>query len=109
MWSEITRTPHSPDFPQDVALQLLGLPESGFQEVLPSRSSHKSVWRKQASTTCVLFVHTIVLFSHASKVMLKILQARLQQYVNQELPNVQAGFQRGRETRDLIAPASIGF
>ena len=44
--------------------------------------------------------HTIVLISHASKVMLKILQARLQQYVNRELPDVQAGFRKGRGTRD---------
>ena len=43
---------------------------------------------------------TIALISHASKVMLKILQARLQQYVNCELPNVQAGFRKGRGTRD---------
>ena len=42
--------------------------------------------------------HTIALISHASKVMLKILQARLQQYVNRELPDVQAGFRRGRGT-----------
>ena len=41
--------------------------------------------------------------SHASKVMLKILQARLQQYVNRELPDVQVGFRKGRETRDQIA------
>ena len=41
--------------------------------------------------------------SHASKVMLKILQARLQQYVNHKLPDVQAGFRKGRETRDQIA------
>ena len=47
--------------------------------------------------------HTIALISHASKVMLKILQARLQQYVNSELPDVQAGFRKGRETRDQIA------
>ena len=46
---------------------------------------------------------TIALISHASKVMLKILQARLQQYVNWELPDVQAGFRKGRETRDQIA------
>ena len=46
---------------------------------------------------------TIVLISHASKVMLKILQARLQQYVNHELPDVQAGFRKGRGTRDQIA------
>ena len=47
--------------------------------------------------------HTIILISHASKVMLKILQARLQQCVNRELPNVQAGFRKGRGTRDQIA------
>ena len=47
--------------------------------------------------------HTIALISHASKVMLKILQARLQQYVNHELPNVQSGFRKGRGTRDQIA------
>ena len=47
--------------------------------------------------------HTIALISHASKVMLKILQARLQQYVNRELPDIQAGFRRGRGTRDQIA------
>ena len=41
--------------------------------------------------------------SHTSKVMLKILQARLQQYVNRELPDVQAGFKKGRRTRDQIA------
>ena len=47
--------------------------------------------------------HTIALISHASKVMLKILQARLQQYMNHELPDVQAGFRKGRGTRDQIA------
>ena len=46
---------------------------------------------------------TIALISHASKVMLKILQARLQQYVNHELPDVKAGFRKGRGTRDQIA------
>ena len=46
---------------------------------------------------------TIALISHSSKVMLKILQARLQQYVNRELPDVQAGFRKGRGTRDQIA------
>ena len=45
----------------------------------------------------------IALISHASKAMLKILQARLQQYMNHELPEVQAGFRKGRETRDQIA------
>ena len=47
--------------------------------------------------------HTIALISHASKVMLKILQARLQQYMNRELPDFQAGFRKGRGTRDQIA------
>ena len=47
--------------------------------------------------------HTIALISHASKVMLKILQARLQQYENCELPDVQAGFIQARETRDQTA------
>ena len=47
--------------------------------------------------------HTIALISHASKVMLKILQARLQQYMNCEPPDVQAGFRIGRGTRDEIA------
>ena len=46
--------------------------------------------------------HTVALISHASKVMLKILQARLQQYVNCDLPDVQAGFRKGRGTRDQI-------
>ena len=47
--------------------------------------------------------HTIALISHASKVMLKILQARLQQYMNLEVPDVQAGFRKGRGTKDQIA------
>ena len=47
--------------------------------------------------------HTLALISHASKIMLKILQARLQQYVNRDLPKVQAGFRKGRGTRDQIA------
>ena len=53
---------------------------------------------KEGSNYC-----TIALISHASKVMLKILQARLQQYVNCELPDVPAGFRKGRGTRDQIA------
>ena len=53
---------------------------------------------KECSNCC-----TIALFSHASKVMLKILQARLQQYMNRELPDVQAGFRKGRGNRDQIA------
>ena len=53
---------------------------------------------KECSNYC-----TTVLISHASKVMLKILQVRLQHYMNQELPDVQAGFRKGRGTRDQIA------
>ena len=53
---------------------------------------------KECSNYC-----TIALISHTSKVMLKILQARLQQYVNCEFPDVQAGFRKGRGTRDQIA------
>ena len=53
---------------------------------------------KECSNYC-----TIALISHASKVTLKILQARLQQYMNCELPHVQAGFRKGRGTRDQIA------
>ena len=46
---------------------------------------------------------TVALISHASKVIIKLLQARLQQYMNRELPDVQAGFRKGRGTRDQIA------
>ena len=53
---------------------------------------------KECSNYCI-----IALISHASKVMLKILQARLQHYVNRELPDAQAGFRKGRGTRDQIA------
>ena len=60
-------------------------------------SNHKGN-AKECSNYC-----TIALISHASKVMLKILQARLQQYVNRELANVQATFRKGRGTRDQIA------
>ena len=62
-----------------------------------SFQSQRKAMPKNAQTTAQL--HS----SHASKVMLKILQARLQQYVNRELPNVQAGFRKGRGTRDQIA------
>ena len=58
---------------------------------------------KECSNYC-----TIVLISHASKVMLKILQARLQQYVNHELPDVQTGFRKGREEPEIKLPISTG-
>ena len=54
---------------------------------------------KERQCQRMLNYHTISLISHASKVMLKILQARLQQYVNRDLPDIQAGFRKGRGTR----------
>jgi len=60
--------------------------------------SQRKAMPKNVQTTTLT-----ALISHASKVMLKILQARLQQYVNQELPDVQGGFRKGRGTRDQIA------
>ena len=55
---------------------------------------------KKGNAKECLNYHTVALISHASKVMLKILQARLQQYVNHELPDAQAGFRKGRGSRD---------
>ena len=63
-----------------------------------SFQSQRKAMPKNAQTTT-----TVALISHASKVMLEILQGRLQQYVNHELPDVQAGFRKGRGTRDQIA------
>ena len=67
-------------------------------EKVSFHSNPKKVNPKECSN-----YHTIVLMSHSSKVMLNILQARLQQYVNRELPDVQAGFRESIETRDQIA------
>ena len=64
--------------------------------------SFHSIPKKGNDKECSNY-HTIALISHTSKVMLKILQARLQQYVNHELPDVQAGFRKGRGTTDQIA------
>ena len=66
------------------------------------RSVFIPIPKKGSAKECSNY-HTIVLISRTSKVMLKILQARLQQYVNCELPDVQAGFRKGRGTRDQIA------
>ena len=63
--------------------------------------SFHSISKKGSAKECSNY-GTIVFISHASKVILKILQARLQQYVNQELPYVQAGFKKGRGSRDQI-------
>ena len=66
------------------------------------RSVFIPILKKGNAKECLNYC-TIVLISHASKVMLKILQARLQQYMNRELPDVQAEFRKGRRTRDQIA------
>ena len=66
------------------------------------RSAFIPVPKKDSTKECSNYC-TIALISHASKVMLKILQARLQQYVNRELPDAQAGFKKGRGSRDQIA------
>ena len=68
-----------------------GLEKVGFHTITKGNAKEHSNYR------------TIALISHASKVKLKILQARPQQYVNRELPDVQAGFIKGRETKDQIA------
>ena len=72
---------------------------------LPGSSLHGILQARVLEWVSVSFsnYHTITLISHASKVMLKILQARLQQYVNRKLPDVQVGFRKGRRTRDQIA------
>ena len=67
-------------------------------EKVSFHSNHKEGNAKGCSNYC-----TFSVISHASKVMLKILQARLQQYMNRELPDVLAGFRKGRGTRDQIA------
>ena len=64
-------------------------------------SFHSNPKEKQSQR--VLKLRTVALISHTSKVMLKILQARLQQYLNCKFPDVQAGFRKGRGTRDQIA------
>ena len=74
------------------------LENSAVATGLKKVSFHSNPKERQCSNYC-----TIALISHASKVMLKILQARLQQYVNRELPDVQAGLRKGRGTRDQIA------
>ena len=67
-------------------------------EKVSLHSNPKEGNTKECSNYCI-----IALISHASKVMLKILQSRLQQYVNREFPDVQAGFRKGRGTKDQIA------
>ena len=70
---------------------------TGLEKVHVHSNPKERQWQR------MLKLPHIALISHTSKVMLKILQARLQQYVNHEIPNVQAGFRKGRGTRDEIA------
>ena len=79
---------------------LANLENSAMATGLEKDSFHSN--SKERAKECSNYC-TIVLISHASKVMLKILLARLQQYVNHEFPDVQAGFRKGRGTRDQIA------
>ena len=90
------------------------LPYPGIEPGLPhcrqtlyhlshQRSSERKTFPKKGNAKECSNYHTIALTSNASKVMLKILQVRLQQYMNWELPGVQAGFRKGRGTRDQIA------
>ena len=74
------------------------LENSAVATGLEKVSFHSNPIERQCSN-----YRTIALISHASKVMLKILQARLQQYMNRELPDIQAGLRKGRGTRDQIA------
>ena len=77
---------------------LANLENSAVAIGLEKVSFHSNPQKRQCQRMFILC--TTVLISHASKVMLKILQARLQQYVNREPPDVQAGFRKGRGTRD---------
>ena len=79
------------------------LENSAMATGLEKVSFHSNPKERQCKTMLKLPHNCTVLISHASKAMLKILQARLQQYVNRELPDVQAGFRKGRGTRDQIA------
>ena len=81
------------------------IPKSGIEPWSPALQADAliSELREKGNAKECSNYHTIALISHASKVIVKILQARLQQYVNHELPDVQAGFRKDRGTRDQIA------
>ena len=78
------------------------LENSAVATGLEKVSFHSNPPKKGNAKECSIY-HIIALISHASKVMLKILRARLQQYINCDLPDVQAGFRKCRGTRDQIA------
>ena len=79
------------------------LKNSAVATGLENVSFHSNLKERQCQIIFKLLFELTALISHVSKVMLKILQARLQQYVNRELPDVQTGFRKGRGTRDQIA------
>ena len=81
------------------------LENSAMAPGLEKVSFHSNPKERQCQR--MLKLQQIVLISHASKVILKILQARLQQYMNWEIPDIQDGFRKGRRTRDQI-PTSAG-
>ena len=88
---------------EDAALHMpVNLENSAVTTGLEKVSFHSNPRKRQSTKECSDY-HTIVLISHTSKLMLKILQARLQQYVNHEIPDVQAGFRKGRGTINQIA------
>ena len=79
------------------------LPNPGIQPEFPALQADPSLTELKGKPQECSNYCTIALISHASKVMLKILQGRLQKYMNRELPDVEAGFRKGRGTRDQIA------
>ena len=86
-----------------IPVELFQILEDDVVKVLHSkRSVFIPITKKGNAEECSNY-HTVTLLSHASKVMLKILQTRVQQYVNCEVPDDQAGFRKGRRTRDQIA------
>ena len=103
--------PHGPDNPWNTPGQNTGVGSlSLLQGIFPTQGQYPGLpyrrhilYHLKLVTTRMFNYLSIALISHASTVMLKILQARLQQYVNRENPDGQAGFRKGRGTRDQIA------
>ena len=90
--------------PKDDAVTVLHSICSKFGKLSSGHRTGKGQFSFQSQREAIpKNAQTVALISHASKVMLKILQAKLQQYVNHALPDVQAGFRKGRGTRDQIA------
>ena len=121
-WALESITTNEPSGGDGIPVELFQILKDDAVEVLPSicqqiwktqqwpqdwkRSVFIPIPKKGNAKECSNY-HTIALISHVSKVVLKILQARLQQYMNHELPDVQAGFRKGRGTRDQL-PTSAG-